>query len=746
MSRAPQAEQSYPELERKPPESDLVKEPTGPAASPALGGLLSAPGTDGRSGVKPNLLSNPVMRHRTNGEMRTQVMRQAQQGLGNHKTQQLVEQLRIPADGTGHPLDYSTRGLMESRFATNLSDVRVHTDGGAADSADALAANAYTTGRDIYFAAGKYAPASREGQHLLAHELTHTVQQASGAAGLAASRKDGIEVVGENDLLESQARHTADTVAPVATQPGQPLETGIRRPMEQFLQQPLDQVRVFSSPESRRAGESLGAFAVTVGQNIHLGTRGEELQGNQRKALLAHEAVHTVQQRDIPPATQFGASTPEPQAGPEEQTAEGLSRAFMLHEAGYTGAGLAIRDSIGMRPLASAGAQLARYATNFGEFEDYKFNEVKNTGGTSVGVQLYLKFHPGNNVDAKKIGMTQAAEGKISGAQINTGFYGRRQATSGAGVGYFIDRLAGRPSPLYGTVGTVTAGEDATKLGSYAAPGITALNAAQVTASQLTGMDYGGGSVFGYRYMDGATLKGPIPAEMHDAPNLPVTNSSEQVFETTALAFEGNMAGTYLGSVEWGWRRDAKGVFSTVPVSLKSQGVPTATFLTAASIWNTAKENYGLLANADPTKILKMDLTDDYTVPKGTPLEQTGRGTSGGKTYYGVKILDNKGQDTGRTGVVLSTDTLMGDFGRDTVHLPVPEIYTVNRVGGTVLDGETVCSESDPILPQGTRLQLLGPFAGLPGYLRVQVADGRFTGRRGIIRMSYLTREALGTH
>jgi hypothetical protein len=743
MSGNPQAEQSYPELERKPTESELTKEPMSPETSPALGGVLSALGTDGRSGANANLLANPAMRHRRNGEMRTQVMRQAQQGLGNHKIQQLVEQLQSPADGAGQPLDHSTRGFMESRFATNFSDVRVHTDSDAADSADALAANAYTTGRDIYFATGKYAPASPEGQHLLAHELTHTVQQASGATGLAASRKDGIEIDGENDRLESQARLTADAVVP---QQGQPLETGIRRPMEQFLQQPLDQVRVFSNPESRRAGESLGAFAVTVGQNIHLGARGEELQGNQRKALLAHEAVHTVQQRGVPPAPQLSASTPEPQAGPGEQTAEGLSQAFMLHEAGHRGAGLAIRDSIGMRPLASAGAQLARYATNFGEFEDYKFNEVKDAGGNSRGVQIYLKFHPGNNVDAKKIGMTQAAEGKISGAQINQGFYGRRQATSGAGVGYFIDRLAGRPSPLYGTVGTVTAGADATKLGSYAAPGITALSPAEIAASPLTGMDYGGGSVFGYRYMDGGTLKGPIPAEMHDAPNLPVTNSSEQVFETAALAFEGKMEGTYLGSVEWGWRRDAKGVFSTVPVSVKSQGVPTATFLTAASIWNTAKENYGRLANADPTKILKMDLTDDYTVPKGTPLEQTGTGTSGGKTYYGVKILDDKGQDTGRSGVVLSTDTLMGDFGRDTVHLPVPEIYTVNHLGGTVLDGETVCSTTDPILPQGTRVQLLGPFAGLPGYLRVQVADGPFTGRRGIIRLSYLTREALGTH
>ena len=118
----------------------------------------------------------------------------------------------IPEESPGHPLDDSTRSFMESRFGSDFSDVRVHTDSRAAQSADALSADAYTTGRDIYFAAGKYDPASQRGKHLLAHELTHTQQQAKGATPLAASSSAHVTVGAVHDPLEAEAEHVADTV------------------------------------------------------------------------------------------------------------------------------------------------------------------------------------------------------------------------------------------------------------------------------------------------------------------------------------------------------------------------------------------------------------------------------------------------------------------------------------------------------------------------------------------------------
>jgi hypothetical protein len=77
----------------------------------------------------------------------------------------------------GQPLDDATRAFMEPRFGHDFSHVRVHTDSRAAESSRAVNAHAWTIGNHIAFNAGNYRRTSSEGQHLLAHELTHVVQQ-----------------------------------------------------------------------------------------------------------------------------------------------------------------------------------------------------------------------------------------------------------------------------------------------------------------------------------------------------------------------------------------------------------------------------------------------------------------------------------------------------------------------------------------------------------------------------------------
>lgn len=78
---------------------------------------------------------------------------------------------------TGTPLDPVVRQYMEPRFGHDFSGVRVHSDSSAANSARAVGAFAYTVGQHIVFAEGQHAPHSAVGQHLLAHELTHSIQQ-----------------------------------------------------------------------------------------------------------------------------------------------------------------------------------------------------------------------------------------------------------------------------------------------------------------------------------------------------------------------------------------------------------------------------------------------------------------------------------------------------------------------------------------------------------------------------------------
>jgi hypothetical protein len=118
----------------------------------------------------------------------------------------------IPAESVGKPMDETTRHFMEPRFGAEFGGVRVHTDNPAERSAEALEADAYTSGKHIYFAAGKYAPETSEGRHLLAHELTHTLQQENGRMSAATSREGGILVGSPTDPLEREAEHVAEVV------------------------------------------------------------------------------------------------------------------------------------------------------------------------------------------------------------------------------------------------------------------------------------------------------------------------------------------------------------------------------------------------------------------------------------------------------------------------------------------------------------------------------------------------------
>ena len=77
----------------------------------------------------------------------------------------------------GKPLAPDTRAGMERRFGYDFSRIRIHDGGGAAASARDVSARAYTVGGDIVFGAGEYRPGTPRADHLLAHELVHTIQQ-----------------------------------------------------------------------------------------------------------------------------------------------------------------------------------------------------------------------------------------------------------------------------------------------------------------------------------------------------------------------------------------------------------------------------------------------------------------------------------------------------------------------------------------------------------------------------------------
>ncbi len=123
----------------------------------------------------------------------------------------------------GQPLDTSARNFMESRFKQDFSHVRIHTNAQAHRSTQAVNARAYTVGQNIAFESGQYAPNSSRGRQLLAHELTHVIQQ-RGVQPPTSAHQLNIDTPHSSAESEAQtigsgiaAGHTTPTIKPQAT-------------------------------------------------------------------------------------------------------------------------------------------------------------------------------------------------------------------------------------------------------------------------------------------------------------------------------------------------------------------------------------------------------------------------------------------------------------------------------------------------------------------------------------------------
>ncbi|MBO9584844.1 MAG: DUF4157 domain-containing protein [Flavobacterium sp.] len=104
-----------------------------------------------------------------------------------------VESNLTSSKGSGNAMDKNTKQEMESGFGADFSNVNIHTDSRAVQMSEELGAQAFTHGNDVYFNKGKYNPTSQEGKFLLAHELTHTVQQGGAQPKSGKIQKSAIE-------------------------------------------------------------------------------------------------------------------------------------------------------------------------------------------------------------------------------------------------------------------------------------------------------------------------------------------------------------------------------------------------------------------------------------------------------------------------------------------------------------------------------------------------------------------------
>ncbi|MDA4121759.1 MAG: DUF4157 domain-containing protein [Thaumarchaeota archaeon] len=108
----------------------------------------------------------------------------------------------------GRPLDSNTRAVMESRFGHDFSKVQVHEGPKSAMSARTMKTSAFTIGNDIFFGDGKYRNGTQEGQRILAHELTHVVQQST-ARSNAGANPESLQI---SDSSENEAAQVEDAL------------------------------------------------------------------------------------------------------------------------------------------------------------------------------------------------------------------------------------------------------------------------------------------------------------------------------------------------------------------------------------------------------------------------------------------------------------------------------------------------------------------------------------------------------
>jgi hypothetical protein len=196
----------------------------------------------------------------------------------------------------GQPLDAATRAFFEPRFDHDFSNVRVHTDARAAESAREVNASAYTVNQNVIFAAGSFRPATSEGQRLLAHELAHVLQQ-----NIHAIREKPLVVGGEHDSAEQEA-----DAAAVAILRHQPAVVSAQQPSSVVQRQVATAPTYRVTPTSSQippAAPGLRTIKVWINTFIPMATAGPYAGDDREFSADIHASYRTHQEIEFETAS-----------------------------------------------------------------------------------------------------------------------------------------------------------------------------------------------------------------------------------------------------------------------------------------------------------------------------------------------------------------------------------------------------------------------------------------------------------
>lgn len=401
-----------------------------------------------------------------------------------------------------------------------------------------------------------------------------------------------------NDPLEHEAGHLADERAappapPIVHEalrgPSAPLDASTRKRMESRLGHNFAHVRVHTDERAAASARAVGALAYTVGRSIVFDRGRYAPHENKGRGLLAHELVHTMQQLGREPPSGGEELRVDPPASAREDEARTIAAASAEpHRAVPSRASQLLSRSQSNVPLGKAILQRA-VPTSGGDWDTDHYEAVKDLDQTGNpvpaaqnlrGADITLKFKPNNDVNAKLIGLTQSVQSYVGGALALTPAAATRAIPASAAKpintgtgetdeGTAIDRASGYNNPIY-------------PVSSVASVSL---------ADRNTAASWG---QIGWHYTDAANRPTHQDATLIDFPRRAgADKNSRQIFEVAALATEGAQAGTYYGSVRWGWRTDSAGNLTKIDLQKVSNGVPSSTFIKAAGIWDKGVSSTG---------------------------------------------------------------------------------------------------------------------------------------------------------
>lgn len=207
--------------------------------------------------------------------------------------------------GGGAPLPADTREKMESGFGTDFSKVNIHTDKDAVEMNEQVGARAFTHGNDIYFNKGEYQPNTSGGDHLLAHELTHTVQQGGGVQKKsnviqkAPTKKPDILKASAQELKDTANKRTSKTHPGEITTDGKTIQIHLKKVQAKyyltkkdlnFLDDPKAPIKI-KKPRQERDTNQVAIWKKELKSKVK-----DKLKNSKAKPL-SDDGIHAIKQK-----------------------------------------------------------------------------------------------------------------------------------------------------------------------------------------------------------------------------------------------------------------------------------------------------------------------------------------------------------------------------------------------------------------------------------------------------------------